>query len=170
MTRYTRKRKGAFVEFVLKMDGKKTNDVVIIYSVVTDMRLASGTLWPMPITLDVNQDKIDASKIQANARIALLDPRDYEALAILTVEDVYRPDKSKEAIGVYGADDQAHPAVSYLHNIAGEFYVGGSLQAIQAPAHYDYVASRCKFIFCFWILECKCGGNSWDIACVTTVR
>ncbi|KAI9494588.1 sulfate adenylyltransferase [Zychaea mexicana] len=110
--------------------------------VVADMRLASGTLWPMPITLDVDQEKIEASKIQPNNRIVLLDSRDYQPLAILTVQDVYRPDKSKEAAGVYGADDQAHPAVHYLHNIAGDFYVGGSLQAVQAPAHYDYVANR----------------------------
>lgn len=108
------------------------------------MRLASGILWPIPITLDVSQQEIDTAQIQPQRRIALLDPRDYQALAILTVEDVYRPDKSNEAIKVYGADDIAHPAVNYLHNIAKEFYVGGSLEAIQAPAHYDYVANRCK--------------------------
>lgn len=109
------------------------------------MRLTSGLLWPMPITLDVNQAEIDESKLQPKNRVALVDPRDYEPLAILTVEDVYRPDKSNEAAKVYGADDQAHPAVFYLHNVAKEFYVGGSLEAIQAPAHYDYVANRCKY-------------------------
>ncbi|KAJ8662804.1 sulfate adenylyltransferase [Lichtheimia ornata] len=110
--------------------------------VVENMRLTSGLLWPMPITLDVNQAEIDESKIQPKNRIALVDPRDYQPLAILTVDDVYRPDKSNEAAKVYGADDAAHPAVYYLHNVAKEFYVGGSLQAIQSPAHYDYVANR----------------------------
>ncbi|ORY95483.1 sulfate adenylyltransferase [Syncephalastrum racemosum] len=110
--------------------------------VVENMRLASGTLWPIPITLDVNQTEVDASKIAPKQRVALLDPRDYQPLAILTVQDVYRPDKSKEASLVYGADDLAHPAVHYLHNIAKEFYVGGSLEAIQPPAHYDYVSNR----------------------------
>jgi sulfate adenylyltransferase len=75
----------------------------------------------------------------------LLDSRDYTPLAILTVDDVYKPNKSKEAELVYGADDQAHPAVAYLHNIAKEFNVGGSLQAIQSPTHYDYVSNRCKY-------------------------
>ncbi|KAI9322567.1 sulfate adenylyltransferase [Dichotomocladium elegans] len=110
--------------------------------VVEKMRLSSGLLWPMPITLDVSQSDINASKIQPKNRIVLVDPRDYAPLAILNVADVYKPNKSNEAIKVYGADDQAHPAVHYLHNNAKDFYVGGSLEAIQPPAHYDYVANR----------------------------
>ncbi|KAL7317525.1 Sulfate adenylyltransferase [Mucor circinelloides] len=110
--------------------------------VVENMRLANGLLWTIPITLDVSKEQIEESKIEPSKRIALLDPRDYEPLAILTVEDVYRPDKSKEAALVYGADDSAHPAVHYLHNIAKEFNIGGSLQAVQSPSHYDYVANR----------------------------
>ncbi|KAI8086487.1 sulfate adenylyltransferase [Halteromyces radiatus] len=110
--------------------------------VVENMRLTSGLLWSMPITLDVSQEEIEASQIQPQRRIALLDPRDYEALAILTVDDIYEPNKSKEAEYVFGADDSAHPAVYYLHNIAKKFYVGGSLEAIQSPSHYDYVANR----------------------------
>ncbi|KAF1803400.1 sulfate adenylyltransferase [Mucor lusitanicus] len=110
--------------------------------VVENMRLANGLLWTIPITLDVSKEQIEESKIEPSKRIALLDPRDYEPLAILTVEDVYRPDKSKEAALVYGADDSAHPAVHYLHNIAKEFNVGGSLEAVQSPSHYDYVANR----------------------------
>ncbi|KAI9306495.1 sulfate adenylyltransferase [Cunninghamella echinulata] len=111
-------------------------------SVVENMRLSSGLLWSMPITLDVNQEDIEASQIQPKRRITLLDPRDYEPLAILTVDDVYEPNKSKEAEFVFGADDSAHPAVYYLHNVAKKFYVGGSLEAVQSPGHYDYVANR----------------------------
>ncbi|KAG0170252.1 Sulfate adenylyltransferase [Apophysomyces sp. BC1034] len=111
-------------------------------SVIETMRLASGLLWTIPITLDVSEEKVKSLQIQAGRRIALLDSRDYEPLAVLTVGDVYRPDKSKEAKLVFGADDDAHPAVHYLHNVAKEVYVGGSLEAIQAPSHYDYVANR----------------------------
>jgi sulfate adenylyltransferase len=110
------------------------------------MRLADGNLWSMPITLDVSQERIDALGIKASARIALRDPRDDQALAILTVDDVYQPNKTKEAVNVYGADDRAHPAVKYLHDIAKDFYVGGKLEAIQSPSHYDYVSNRCKFM------------------------
>lgn len=108
------------------------------------MRLANGLLWTIPITLDVSKEQIEESKIAPSKRIALLDPRDYTALATLTVEDVYKPNKAKEAELVYGANDLAHPAVTYLHDIAKEFNVGGTLEAIQSPSHYDYVANRCK--------------------------
>ncbi|KAJ2961323.1 hypothetical protein NQZ79_g3415 [Umbelopsis isabellina] len=110
--------------------------------VVDNMRLADGNLWSMPITLDVSQERIDALGIKPAVRITLRDPRDDQALAILTVDDVYRPDKTKEAVNVYGADDVAHPAVHYLHSIAKDFYVGGKLEAIQPPSHYDYVSNR----------------------------
>jgi len=62
------------------------------------------------------------------------------------VEDIYRPDKVKEAVQVLGADDPAHPSVAYLHNRTKEFYVGGKVQAIQPPTHFDYVALRCKLL------------------------
>ncbi|GJE92204.1 ATP-sulfurylase [Phanerochaete sordida] len=111
-------------------------------SVVDNLRLADGSLWPMPITLDVSQADIDSKNIVPGARIALRDPRDEAPLAIITVEDVYRPDQVKEAIQVFGADDPAHPSVTYLRNKVKEFYVGGKVQAIQPPTHFDYVALR----------------------------
>lgn len=61
------------------------------------------------------------------------------------VTDVYKPDKHEEAEKVFGADDMAHPAVTYLHNTVKEFYVGGKIEAINAPDHYDYVGLRCKY-------------------------
>lgn len=53
-------------------------------SVVDTLRLADGTLFPMPITLDVSRDKIDQLSIAVGSRLALRDPRDDEALAIIT--------------------------------------------------------------------------------------
>ena len=63
------------------------------------------------------------------------------------VEDTYIPDKHVEAEEVFGADDPAHPAVTYLHKSMKEVYVGGSVQAINRPLHYDYVALRCPSPF-----------------------
>ncbi|KAF9096376.1 Sulfate adenylyltransferase [Mortierella sp. AD031] len=111
-------------------------------SVVDDLRLANGALWSIPINLDVSQDDIDRLSLKPDVRIALRDPRNDNAIAILTVQDIYRPDKVKEAVQVFGDDDLAHPAVKYLHQSVKEFYVGGNVQAIQAPVHYDYVAYR----------------------------
>lgn len=108
-------------------------------SVVETMRLADGTLWPMPITLDVSQGFADG--IEPGQDIAL---RDQEGviLAILSVGDKYTPDKAREAEMVFGTDDIAHPAVNYLHNVAGPVYLGGAITGIQPPVHYDFRARR----------------------------
>ncbi|MCK5502520.1 MAG: adenylyltransferase, partial [Tritonibacter mobilis] len=81
--------------------------------VVENMRLADGQLWPMPITLDVSEDF--AASIEIGQDIAL---RDQEGviLGTMTVTDRWEPNKSREAEMVFGADDDAHPAVNYLHN------------------------------------------------------
>ncbi|CTQ32186.1 bifunctional sulfate adenylyltransferase/adenylylsulfate kinase [Jannaschia rubra] len=107
--------------------------------VVNDMRLADGTLWPMPITLDVSEKF--AEKIEPGKDIAL---RDQEGviLATLSVTDIWTPDKSHEAEKVFGADDLAHPAVNYLHNVAGPVYVGGRITGLQPPVHYDFRGRR----------------------------
>lgn len=107
--------------------------------VVENMRLASGGLWPMPVTLDVSQDFAD--KIEPGTDIAL---RDQEGviLAILSVTDKWVPNKKREAEKVFGADDVAHPAVNYLHNVAGPVYLGGPITGIQPPTHYDFRARR----------------------------
>ncbi|MEM8823668.1 MAG: bifunctional sulfate adenylyltransferase/adenylylsulfate kinase [Pseudomonadota bacterium] len=108
-------------------------------SVVEKMRLADGTLWPMPITLDVSKKVADT--IEEGQDIAL---RDQEGviLAILSVSDKWTPDKKREAEKVFGADDLAHPAVNYLHNTAGDVYLGGPITGIQQPIHYDFRARR----------------------------
>jgi len=108
-------------------------------SVVKDMRLADGMLWPMPINLDVTD--AFAESVEAGQDIALRDPEGV-ILAILSVTDKWTPDKSLEAKSVYGADDEAHPAVNYLHNTAGNTYLGGPITGIQAPVHYDYRGRR----------------------------
>ena len=108
-------------------------------SVVETMRLADGTLWPMPVTLDVTQDF--AATVEPGQDIAL---RDAEGviLAIMSVTDKWSPDKRREAERVYGADDLAHPAVNYLHHDAGPVYLGGPVTGIQPPVHYDFRARR----------------------------
>ena len=107
--------------------------------VVADMRLADGTLWPMPITLDVSEKFADG--IAEGTDIALRDPEGV-ILAVMSVTSKYAPDKAREARMVFGADDLAHPAVNYLHNVAGPVYLGGPVVGIQQPVHYDFRARR----------------------------
>lgn len=64
------------------------------------------------------------------------------------VDDVYKPDRVKEAVKVLGADDPAHPSVTYLRTKVKEFYVGGRVSAIQTPAYFDYVPLRCEWQLC----------------------
>ncbi|KAK7750190.1 Sulfate adenylyltransferase [Diatrype stigma] len=110
--------------------------------VVKENRLASGALFSMPITLDLSKETIQEAGVKAGARIALHDARDDRILAILTVEDVYKPNKELEATEVFGGVDETHPAVKYLFRTAGEYYVGGKLEAINRLAHYDFLDLR----------------------------
>ncbi|PWG17740.1 bifunctional sulfate adenylyltransferase/adenylylsulfate kinase [Salibaculum griseiflavum] len=107
--------------------------------VVENMRLADGTLWPMPVTLDVSEDFADS--IEIGQDIAL---RDQEGviLGTMTVTDRWTPNKAREAEKVFGADDLAHPAVNYLHHSAGNVYLGGPVTGIQQPVHYDFRGRR----------------------------
>jgi sulfate adenylyltransferase len=108
-------------------------------NVVENMRTASGALFPIPITLDVNEKF--AETVESGQDIAL---RDQEGviLAILSVTDKWVPNKTREAEKVFGADDLAHPSVNYLHNQAGSVYLGGPITGIQQPVHYDFKARR----------------------------
>ncbi|BFZ64614.1 Sulfate adenylyltransferase [Saitoella coloradoensis] len=110
--------------------------------VVENLRLADGTLFSMPITLDVSQAQIDQLQLAPGKRVTLRDLRDDAPLAILTIDDIYKPNKENEAVKVFGANDFAHPAVTYLHNSTAEFYVGGKVQAVNPPSHHDYVEAR----------------------------
>jgi len=108
-------------------------------SVLTDMRLGSGLLWPMPITLDV--DKTTAENAQKAGQLTLRDDEGV-VLAIIKVEDIWQADKQAEAQAVFGTTDTKHPAVNYLFNQAGDYYIGGELMGLQMPTHYDYQQHR----------------------------
>jgi len=104
-------------------------------SVVKTMRLRSGVIWPIPITLDVTEEF--AQDIESGDKIAL---RDLEGVILATIEvgDVWTPDLDAEAKGVYGTGDEKHPAVNFLKNIGNPVYIGGSLKGVESPTHYDY--------------------------------
>lgn len=104
-------------------------------SVVVNMRLADGSVWPMPITLDV--DSSTAKEIQLGDRVELKD-EDGVILAEIEVRDVWTPNKIQEAIHVYGTVDRAHPGVKYLMEETGEVYIGGPVKQVQSIKHYDF--------------------------------
>jgi len=63
------------------------------HSVVNHNRLADGNLFSIPITLDLSKDQIEEIGVKPGARITIRDFRDDRNLAIINVEDVYKPDK-----------------------------------------------------------------------------
>lgn len=116
-------------------------------SVVEHMRLPDGTVWPVPITLAVSEEFSDL----AIGEKLVLRGEDGKNYAVLTVQDVYQPDKKREAIQVYKTTDLAHPGVAKLYQ-RPPFYVGGSIQVIQRPqpelfANYYYTPSETRDFF-----------------------
>ena len=100
-----------------------------------EMRLADGTLWPIPIALDLTEEA--AGGLEPGTAVALRDPEGV-MLAALHVSEVWRPDLELEAREVFGTTDDTHPGVSYLMNRTNPVYVAGELEGIQLPSHYDY--------------------------------
>ncbi|HCF96780.1 MAG TPA: adenylyltransferase [Verrucomicrobia bacterium] len=107
--------------------------------VCEEMRLADGTLWPMPITLDVTEEV--ATGLESGDRLALRDPEGV-MLAVLHVEDVWQPDLAQEGLKVFGTQSTDHPAVAFLLNRSNKWYVGGRIEGVQLPLHYDFRDQR----------------------------
>ena len=107
--------------------------------VCTRMRLANGLLWPIPITLDVAEEV--ASRLETGSRLALRDPEG-EMLAVLHVGDRWELDRESKAQAVYGTLDRAHPGVRHLYERTNNIAVGGRLEGLRLPAHYDFVELR----------------------------
>ena len=108
-------------------------------SVCENMRLADGTVWPMPICLDVTPEAADSLK--EGDRLAL---RDIEGvmLAVLHVEDIWHPDRTREAELVFGTTNPDHPGVAHLLKSTHPHYVGGTVEALEPPRHYDFTELR----------------------------
>ncbi len=104
--------------------------------VVAEMRLANGTLWPLPVTLPVSP----GDGIALGKPLALRDIYG-NLLAFLHVEEFYTYDKANEARSAYGSTDKKHPSVAYLERQASH-YAAGRLEVIRTPPHYDFAELR----------------------------
>jgi sulfate adenylyltransferase len=104
-------------------------------SVCSSMRLRDGTLWPVPITLDVPAEL--AARVQPGSMVAL---RDLEGvmLAVLCVQDAWLADREHEAKSVYGTSDPRHPGVAAILSSRARWILGGPIEGLQLPAHYDF--------------------------------
>ncbi len=104
-------------------------------AVVNRCRLPDGTVWPMPVVLDLDEEL--AGKLEPGQVLALRDPEGFMP-AVLTVQEIWEADKAREAQQVYGTRSADHPGVRYLFERVRSHYVAGLLEGIQIPAHHEF--------------------------------
>lgn len=104
--------------------------------VLEEMRLADGTLFPIPITLPV----ADTGSIQAGRDIALRNAKN-DLIAIMTVNEAFEWSPTKEAKLVLGTTDSRHPLVTEMASW-GRTYISGPLRVLNLPNHYDFSELR----------------------------
>jgi sulfate adenylyltransferase len=108
-------------------------------SVLDRMRLQDGTLWPLPITLDLSETT--AKNLESGQSVTLRDPEGF-LLAIMHIEEIWSVDREKEALSVYGTTNTHHPGVNYLFHRCGDSYVGGKIEVLSPPLRFDFKQSR----------------------------
>jgi sulfate adenylyltransferase len=108
-------------------------------SVLDRMKLQDDTLWPLPICLDLAD--LTARSLEVGQSAALRDPEGF-LLGVLHIEDIWAIDKEKETRLVYGSTDASHPGVHQLLRASGDVYVGGSVEAVSLPIHFDFKSLR----------------------------
>lgn len=116
-------------------------------SILESMRLSNGLIWPIPITLQVNDEEFKIVKNQN--KIALKDETN-EIVAILNIKEIYEPDLKKEAQNVFKTQDENHPAVRYLFS-SGRYYVAGDVKVLKHTYNefpeYNLGCTRTREIF-----------------------
>ncbi|HKI85465.1 MAG TPA: bifunctional sulfate adenylyltransferase/adenylylsulfate kinase [Thermoanaerobaculia bacterium] len=108
-------------------------------AVCEKMRLADGTLWPLPITLDVTEEI--AEGLGPGDWLALRDPEGV-MLAAFEITDLWKLDREAHAQAVFGTLDRKHAGVAHLFERTNNIAIGGRLRGLELPTHYDFVDLR----------------------------
>jgi len=108
-------------------------------SVIDRMRLQNDHLWPIPICLGITDTQ--ARTLEAGQSLAIRDPEGF-LLAVMHVEDIWPVDSQKEALQIYDTVDRTHPGVQYLFQSEGDYYIGGKLEVLSLPLHFDFKQLR----------------------------
>ena len=107
--------------------------------VLENMKLKTGEVWPMPIVYRINESELNFWTSQK--RVVLQDETNLP-LAHFTIEDVYKPDLFKEVECVFGTSDTNHPYVKEILDNPDVYYVGGKVEMINKPFHFDFASLR----------------------------
>lgn len=108
-------------------------------SVCDNMTLSTGEIWPMPIVFKISEEEYSVWK--SNSSVILKDNTNLP-LAKFNIEEIYRPDLKKECLSVFDTDDTNHPYVKTLLSDKNVYYVGGSVELLNLPFHFDYQSLR----------------------------
>ncbi len=108
-------------------------------SVLDRMQLQDGTCWPVPICLGISQKQ--GELLESGQSLAIRDPEGF-LLAVMHLESIWAIDKEKEAALVFGTQDRQHPGVNDLYADANHYYIGGRLEVLSLPLHFDFKALR----------------------------
>ena len=128
----------------VRMSSRETSDLIMIgmgafspldgfmlhedyQKVVSDMHLANGSLWPIPITLSVTKAQADALKI--GQEIALVDDESDRLMGTMLIQDKFTYDKKHEAKHVFRTDDEAHPGVAKVYS-QEDVLLGGPIKVL----------------------------------------
>ncbi|MFN8454759.1 MAG: bifunctional sulfate adenylyltransferase/adenylylsulfate kinase [Anaerolineae bacterium] len=104
--------------------------------VLDEMRLSSGYIFPIPVTLPVEPDPA----LCPEQEIALRNTKN-ELLAVMTIEEIYHWDRAEVAQRVFGTQDSRHPLVAEMQRW-GQLNISGCLQVLQLPRRYDFQELR----------------------------
>jgi ATP sulfurylase len=108
-------------------------------SVCARMRLTDGSLWPVPVMLDIPGDVL--ARCGDSGSLVLVDQDDRD-LAVLTITEAWRADHVAEAAAVAGTTDRSHPWVAHLLDRTHEWYVTGELSVLRLPTRSEPTALR----------------------------
>lgn len=106
-------------------------------SVVENMKLPTNKVWPIPVIFDTDTPEL----FKKNNEVVLSDEYG-KPIAIFKISDIYKPDKNKEAMKVYGTKNQDHYGVHYLFNTTRNYYVGGKVEELNTIDRFDFKEYR----------------------------
>ena len=108
-------------------------------SVLDRMRLQNDLLFPLPVCLDISNLK--AKTLEAGQSVTLRDPEGF-LLAVMHIEEMWPVERDNEAKKIYGTLDKDHQGVHYLYTSINDVYVGGKLEVLSLPLHFDFKQLR----------------------------
>jgi sulfate adenylyltransferase len=108
-------------------------------SVLENLHLPNKMLWPIPITLSIPESAL--ASLEGKKYVVLEHANFTTPFAVMKIESLFKLNKEKEMLSIFGSKDAKHPAVKYL-NQTGSYAVGGEIIMANAIPHYDFPENR----------------------------